>query len=143
MEVKSKVKTREKAPAEDKIEKLGPFEFVNSINNKNEIEMEAVRRDYTPFIVNRAFSNTPDTVLLANEINSYSGLDSGLQYAFLYHSIDKRKRYGAWQKAEKDEDAAAIMEYYGYSSAKAMQVLPLLKSAIGDIKRLLYKGGKK
>lgn len=144
--MKPAVKTKPKLAAEDKIEKVAPFGpggFIDSINLKQPIDRETVRRDYLPFIINKNFSNTVDTVFLANEINRYSSLDSGLQYDFLYHSVDKKKRYGAWQKAEKDDDASIVMEYYGYSRAKAMQVLPILKPCISEIKRLLYKGGKK
>ena len=145
MAPKAKVKTREKLPTEDKIVKIAPFGpggFVDSINLKQPIDKETVRRDYTPFIINKNFSNTVDTVFLANEINKYSGLDEGLQYDFLYHSVDKKKRFGPWQKAEKDLDADIVMEYYGYSRAKAMQVLPILRPFISEIKRLLYKGGR-
>jgi len=47
------------------------------------------------------------------------------------------------KKAEKIDDLEVIKEYYGYSTEKAKQVLPLLNDAIiDDMKRRITKGGK-
>ena len=47
-----------------------PFEFVKAINNKqNIIRDDLDEKAYNPYMINRAFSYFPDTVLLANEMN--------------------------------------------------------------------------
>ena len=60
-----------------------PFEFVKAINNKKDIIKDDLdEKAYMPFMVNRAFSYFPDTVLLANEMNQASHLDHKLQNDF-------------------------------------------------------------
>ena len=57
---------------EDKLKKISPFDFVNSINYSKEdlIVDERTEKEYNPFIVNRAMGFGPDTVIAGNEMNS-------------------------------------------------------------------------
>lgn len=123
---------------------LLPFDYVKNINNKDgEIPSDEVLASYLPFVVNKAFSNTFDTVLFANTLNMLNNTDKVMQYHFLYHGIDKKKsRFGKWNKTEQDENITVIMEYYGYSYQKAKDVLSILVGEIDNLKQDLIKGGK-
>ena len=84
----------------------------------------------------------PDTVIQSNEMNSRPHLDKKLQFLFLINTIRPRKRYNKWIKAEKVDAIEVIKEYYGYSTEKARQVLPILSdSQINYLKEQLQKGG--
>jgi hypothetical protein len=137
-------------PVEVKIEEvykepvISPFDFVNAINFSKDalIVDDWSEKQYVPYIVNKALSYGADTVIPANEMNARPHLDKKLQFQFLINNIRPRKRYNKWIKAEKIESIEVIKKYYGYSTEKARQVLPLLdQSMIDSLKQKLEKGG--
>jgi hypothetical protein len=124
---------------------MNPFEYLNSINdNKKDIMVDDLaEKAYVSFTVNRSLSYFPDTVLIANEMNTRHQIDKKLQYHFLLNLIRKRKRFSKWIKADKSADIDAIKAYYQYSEEKARQVLPNLSAEqLTFIKNRLSKGGK-
>ena len=99
-------------------------------------------RYYSPYIVNRSFSQHLDSVLYANEMNKYYSLDRKMQYDFYINSLKPRKRYSSWTKRDTLENLDLVKEYYGYNHNKAVAALRILtKSQLDEIKLLLYKGG--
>lgn len=125
--------------------KLTPFDFVNAISfsKENLFAVDGVEQFYNSYIVNRALSFSPDTILFANEMNQHHQIPVSNQFQFLSSSIRKRKRYDKWVKAEKEsEDISLIKSYYNYSNEKAKQVLPLLSEEnLQHIKSKMDKGG--
>lgn len=103
---------------------------------------EQDEKSYPAFMVNRALSYHRDTVLFANEVNRYPNLDNKLKYDFLINIVRAAKRpYSKWHKKASDGDLDVIKEYYGYSDAKAAEVLKILSNdQIAEIKLQLYKG---
>ena len=76
-------------------------------------------------------------------MNSRPHLDKLLQFDFLINIVRPKKRFNKWIKAEKIDDLEIVKEYYGYSTEKAKQVLPLLSdSIIENLKTRITKGGK-
>ena len=125
--------------------KISPFDFVKSINDTKEnlITDDWSEDQYNAFIVNKALSFTPDTIIYANEMNSRPHLEKVLQYQFLINIVRKQKRFSKWIKKEKIEAIDIIKEYYGYNTDKARQAVSILsKEQIDDIKSKLYKGGR-
>jgi hypothetical protein len=127
---------------------MNPFDFVNSINDKtgNLIDRDFDKeKQYIPFVINRAFSQFPDTVMAANSMNTFPHLDKKLQYDFLYNSIKKRKRFSRWPKAEWDEEIGGmICEYYNVSKYRAREYMALMtEEDIEYLKRKTWKGGVK
>lgn len=123
-------------------EKLSPFDIANNINEKKEF-LDVNEVGYDSWTINKVFSNTQDSVLFANEMNSHWNLPKEMQYAFLYHGLPKKKRFGKWHKNQDDKaELEVIQEYYGYSRHKAKQVLSLLRPRLADMKQELEKGGR-
>ena len=123
-----------------------PFQYLNAINDtKKDIMIDDItEKDYNAFMVNRGLSYFQDTILFANEMNRHHHLDSRLQFDFLINIIRKRKRFSKWIKPDTLSDVEVVKEYYGYSNQKARQVLTLLTSEqINDLKKKVYKGGRK
>ena len=123
-----------------------PFEFVKAINNKqNIIRDDLDEKAYNPYMINRAFSYFPDTVLLANEMNVAHHIDPKLQNDFFINTIRKNsKRFSKWNKTKSDADFEAVKEYYGYSNEKARSALSLLSTEqINIIKKKVDHGGRK
>jgi len=97
---------------------------------------------YPHFMVGRALSYYPDTVLLANEVNKIPHIDNKLKYDLLLNSIKPYKRqYKKWHKKVSDDDLSTIKEYYGYSDAKAIEALSILSDdQIAELRKRTYKG---
>lgn len=124
---------------------ISPFDFINAIHHSKEklIVDDWSEKQYNPYIINKGLSYGHDTVIPANEMNSRPHLDKILQFDFLINIIRPRKRFNKWIKAEKIDDLEVVKEYYGYSTEKAKQVLPLLNdSVIIELRKRITKGGK-
>ena len=125
---------------------MNPFEFVKAINNKkNIIRDDFDEKSYLPYMINHTFSYFPDTVLLANEMNTNHHLDNKLQNDFFINTIRKNpKRFSKWNKVKHDGDFEAVKEYYGYSNDKTRSALSLLSAEqINIIKQKVDHGGRK
>ena len=122
-------------------------DYLNAINYTKEALMdtedEIWEKKYPPFIINKALSGFPDTIMYANEMNQNHHLDKKLQFDFLLNSIRKRKRFTPWLRANKVSNLEYVKEFYGYSNEKAKSALTILtKEQIKTIKNSLFKGGK-
>ena len=128
---------------------MNPFDFVKSINYQKQDLLDddydgQTEKEYVPYIVNKALSFTPDTILHANEMNCKSFLDKKLQYHYLLNIVRKKNRFGKWIKNESLEKIDIIQQYYGYSIQKAKQVESIFSDKdIETLRHLLEKGGLK
>ena len=123
-------------------------DYLNTINQTKKNLMEdgdpAWEKNYPPFVINKCMSQHMDTILMANEMNQYPGLDKKLQYDFFINIVRPRKRFSPWGKKEKVDDLELVKQYYGYSNEKAKQALRILTpQQIDFIRSKLNKGGKK
>lgn len=111
---------------------MNPFDFVNSINStkKNLIkdceDGSITEKDYSSFIINKALSYFPDTLLYANEINKQPHLDGLMQYEYLLHSVRKGRRFSKWSKPEVSEELTAISKYYKVNMKRAQEYAKVL-----------------
>jgi hypothetical protein len=81
--------------------------------------------------------------MYANEMNKVSHLDHRLQYDFYMLTVKKKKRWSKWPKKLNHKDTDMVKEYYGYSTSKAEQIMPLLnKTVIKNMREELNKGGR-
>ena len=120
--------------------KIGPFEFVKSINEKTKV---AHTRDYNPFLANIAMSYSVDTLMLANEMNQYPSLPPQCQFDFLYQTVRKGKRFNKWYKEQETPYVEEVMAYYGYSKSKALEALQVLtQDQLRDIVKKMDTGGR-
>lgn len=125
---------------------ISPFDFINSISQTKErlIVDDWSEKQYNSYLVNKGLSYGHDTIIPANEMNSRPHLDKILQYDFLINIIRPKKRFNKWIKQEKVDDLEVLKEYYGYSTEKAKDILPLLNAAqLETIRTRIMKGGKK
>tara|TARA_Y100000996_G_scaffold190393_1_gene148814 strand:+ start:411 stop:788 length:378 start_codon:yes stop_codon:yes gene_type:complete len=125
---------------------MSPFTFLNEINfgKKDIIVDDVTEKQYNSFMVNRGLSYFKDTAVIANEMNINHHIDNRLQYDFLINMIRKKRRFSKWNKPQIIDDLDVIKEYYGYSNKQAKAVHNLLSSdKIGELRKKVYKGGKK
>jgi hypothetical protein len=119
-------------------------DILNSINQTKENLLSKdprLEKDYVPFVINKCFSYFPDTIFYANRMNQAAFLDKKLQYDYYIHSISKRKRFSKWIKPEENKDLEIVKQIYGYSDARAREVIDMLP--MDKLRELVQKGGQK
>lgn len=124
------------------------WDYINSItfNKQNLMEGTAndklAEKEYPSFLVNKALSYFPDTILYANEMNINHQLDNKLQYSYLLNNVRPMKRFSKWVKKEDSNDMDVVKEYYGYNNEKAKAALSVLSTEqIIIIREKLEEGG--
>lgn len=123
---------------------LGPFDFVNSITEtKEHLGVDAASsKAYNAFLVNRALSYFPDTLMLAEEMSYYRRVPTAWQYEFLFHAVRQRRRRSRWGKKRKDDDIDAVMKVYECGRVKAAEIVSILsEDQLASVKKKLEMGG--
>lgn len=122
--------------------KLGDYLNAINVTKKPLCDDEHDERGYVPFLINRGLSYFPDTILQANAMNRHSMLRKKMQFDFYRHSIRARKRFSKWMKSEEEVRLSAIKEWYGYSDARAKEVMNVLtEEQVDSIVLRVNKGG--
>ncbi len=123
---------------------MNPFDFVNSINyTKKDLmkDPEVSETSYVPYVVNKALSYFPETIMYANEMNRVQA-DGKLQYHYLLNTVRPGKRFAKWVKKDDTESIELVKLFYGYSTEKAQQALTVLSQEnLHYIKQKLQRGG--
>lgn len=121
---------------------MNPFDIVSSVSHTKKRVIDADNeREYSSFMVNRALSYYPDTILQAQEMNVNHHLDGLLQYDYLLNSLRQKKRFSKWFKREKSESIDSIMRYYNCSYRKALEISRTLSAnQISEITRIMTTG---
>lgn len=122
---------------------LTPFDFVKSINKHTEIPFDVEsEKAYAPFIVNRAFSYFPDTILAANELNTNGNLPKQLQYHYLLNIIRPSNRFAKWSKKVDSDSFNVVQEHFKFNTKKTLAALRILsKDDIEKLRSFSNKGG--
>ena len=127
-----------------------PWDFINAVTfNKKDLisesdNSELEEKGYSPFIVNRGLSYFLDTVMYANEINQFYGLDHKLQFDYLLNSIRPKKRFSKWSKKNNSVDLDFLIDYYQVNSRRAEEILRILsKDQLKQLKKERDTGGIK
>ena len=122
-------------------------DWLNSINQTKInliVEDQSLKKEYTPYIINKCLSGNIDCIMYVNEMNMNSHLDKDMQYSFYLNIIRKRRRFSPWLRKDEIKDLEYVKSYYGYSNEKASQALKILsKEQITFIKQRLETGGTK
>lgn len=126
---------------------MSPFDFVNAINSQSKKDImtgtendELAEASYVPFVVNRALSYFPDTLMHANCMNIHHILDHKPQFHYLLNIVRPARRMSKWAK-KQDSDLQLVMQYYSYSVDKAKQALSLLSTEQLSIIRTKLQSG--
>ena len=120
-----------------------PFEIANHISSKESFEFEI--SEYQPWLMNKIFSNTKDSLFFADEMNKYHHLDKKIQYEFYYQGLPKAKRFGKWTKMEENVDIDFIMGEMKCNRQTAFSYVKLIKKLDIEsirMKQITDKGGK-
>ncbi len=122
-------------------------QWMNSITfNKDNLlkDGDEIISQYKPYIINKCLASYPDCILLVNEMNLNSNLDSDMQYNFYINTVRKKRRYTPWVNKDKIDHLDNVKRYYKYSTSKALKALEILtKEELQFINEKLDTGGFK
>lgn len=123
------------------------FDVIKLIHSKDHYPDEDEMKEYKPFIGNRSLSQFQELIFHAQAMNENWGIPKEANFAFFYHSVTKKRRYSNWAKKDEveEEKIRKLKEYYGYSTIKAREILPIIDQ-IGlwnQIDSELNRGGAK
>lgn len=119
------------------------FDIIKNLSyNKEQLDCDVINKMYEPFVVNRALSNTRDTLFFANEMNARSLLPKDMQYGFYFHVLQRKKRFGKWNKPKEDKEVIELIKLcYNVSYYRAIELYPLLSDKVDIMKDYVLKGG--
>lgn len=125
-----------------------PFDFINAVSFtkedliKNHDTPDQIEKQYTPYVVNRGFTNFEDTILHANEMNMRHHLFHAAQFDYYRGALRKRKRFSKWPKADKSTDLDAIQQVYDCNRTVAkLYYKALSQDDMKTVKNKLTIGG--
>ena len=118
-----------------------PFDIVKNINDKTPIEFDI--SEYNPWVINRAFSNTLDTLFFANEMNKFHQLSKTTQYDFYFNVLPKKSRLGTWFKKDINiHGIELIQELYHCNKTLAEKYLSMMSDIqLQQLEEKMDKGG--
>ena len=117
-----------------------PFEYLNSINLKKEIEFND--NEYAPFLINKALSYHKDSVLLANEMNKYIDIPKRMQYDFYYYGLSRKPRFSKWGKTVDDDFVNEVANAHKITKKEAADIISMLSTnQKEELRKYLNKGG--
>jgi hypothetical protein len=122
-------------------------DYLNSINQTKQNLMRGSEDPkavsaYPAFLIRRLLSYHKDCIQVVNEINCIPDLENQLQYEYLLHMLPKGKRWAKLHKTATSKNLELVKKFYGYSDAKAMEVLSLFSEKdFSNMERALDEGG--
>lgn len=127
----------------------GLFDVIDDLSSAKkgilaDVSDTVFKKSYNSFMVNRAFSLFPDSIMFAALMNQMHQLNPRMQHDFYFHGVGSRRRRTRWPKSMKEsEDVQLVARYYQVSQREASQYIEiLLPSDIESIRRQLSEGGK-
>ena len=132
-----------KSPANQTPKKIDIWAVIGSISSNKELAWPEIDGLYEPYLINKALSYFPDTVLYADMMNRFFEIPKKAQYSYLINSIRPKKRFSKWAKKDKENpDFIAVQEYFQYNNKKTEEILKFLSpDQINNIKKELEIGG--
>jgi len=123
------------------------FDYINDLSygkkDLSRLNPDEFTENYSPYMINKAFSMGIDTLLYANEMNKYPDISKQMHYDYYLFSLKKQKRFNKWAKEEKNEYLDLVCEYYQITTEKALDLIRILPdTSLENIKAKLNRGGK-
>ena len=134
------------ASTSKKPEKPSIFTTIKALSETRPLTYQDIAAEnlpYEPFMINRAFSLSEDTVMAAAMMNERPQLDKDVHASFYIHALRPRRRFEKWPKSLKDDETELIAQYYGMSVREAKLCVNLhTREQIIAMKEVLREGAR-
>ncbi len=123
---------------EEKYPSLGLFDIINDISvHGNAVEKYiqdtgTFPSTYSSYMITKAFGNSSDTIMLANEMNMRYNIPNRAHECFLRNTVSIKKRFGKWFKPEEDDDDIIIAKIFGWSLNELRKNKPFIQKETMD-----------
>ena len=107
--------------------KVSFFDLFNDVSNHGDYidnyftVNKEMPKEYNAYMMNKAFSNFPDTIFMANEMNKYSYIPDEMQWRFYKNIVLKKKRYSTWFKSIEEKEPIELLAKMFNCSVKEMR----------------------
>lgn len=127
---------------------LSPFDFIKDLSKekKNILEDDLLSNNesYNQFVINKAFSYFPDTILHAATMNLHQELPNVFHNKYFLEAISSRNRFSKWHKPSKNENVEMVKNYYKCNIRQAREYVSILtEEQLDFIKKKTDVGGVK
>lgn len=121
------------------------FQVIEDIGSRKtnlyERNMEA-KSAYSAFLVNRAFSLNPETILHANEMNIHYEIPNDSHHDYMFNAVPKKNRSKSkWPKFLKNDEVELVSNLLGVNNRVAVSYRKALKPSemkfLRDYKKML------
>jgi hypothetical protein len=112
---------------EEKEKKVSFFDLFNDICSHGDYidNYFSVKKDmpkeYNAYMMNKAFANFADTILIANEVNKHYNIPDEMQWRFYKNTVTKKKRFSKWFKALDEKEPIELLAKMFNCSVKEMR----------------------
>jgi len=120
------------------------FTTIRALSENRPLSYKDIRKEgwpYEAFLINRAFSLNPETIMMAAMMNERPNIDRDMHAAFYIATLRPRRRFESWPKELKDDEVKVLCDYYGMSPREARLHRGLhTVDQLTEMKRLLQDG---
>ena len=126
---------------------ISPFDFVNAITyNKQDMfaqDQKYSDSQYNKFLINKALSYFPDTILYANEANRIlQEVPNQSHFDFYRFVVEKKRRFAKWAKKTDNQKVDLLCKHYQVNIDVARQYAEIISDEDYKYIESLYdKGG--
>ena len=128
------------------MKKITSSYFFNTISHSKDIDQfteEEIKKDYSPFVINKMVAQYANLVFFANELNCSHNIPKDQQLYFYNKLIPKKKRRTLWSNLKKDNQMGIVTKYYKVSEDKASEYLKILSDEqIDELEKRMETGGR-
>ena len=121
------------------------FDYVNDLSYQKKRlidEQPENEKEINQYLINRAFSFGPDTVMYANDMNKCGHITNSMFYEFYFHALRPAKRFNKWLKKPELEYVPMIQKLFNLSYKKAVDAVSVLTiEQLEEIRSELDEGG--
>jgi len=128
---------------------MKPFDYLNALTVENkdlDFDNDEIRKDYSPYMINRFVSMSEVFVPIVNEVNRYD-LPKSAHYRYFSSILPKRKMYFKYIAKKKDlslADKTVIANYFEVGLKDAERYIQILdEKEVNDILEIFRYGKNK
>lgn len=125
-------------------EKPTPFTTIRALSETRPFSYAEAQKNgwpYDQYLINRAFSMTEDTVIMASMMNERHFVSNDMHAAFYVSTVRPRKRFEKWPKGAEEEEVKLLCNYYGMSPREARLSVGIhTDSQLAEMRQLLQNG---
>lgn len=122
------------------------FDFIKDVSHEKkniyDLNPEAAGKIYSRYMADLMLSQHADCIMIINELNCRPNMPARWHYDYLLAKLPMRKRFAKLTKPDVGERVQLLVDFFGYSVPKALEVIDMFVDAdFEEIREKLFTGG--